>query len=61
MIQVLRYPDVVRVTGLSRKTIERRLQAGNFPKPIQLGTARAVGFRSDELEAWIKNQPRAGS
>ena len=58
MIQVLRYPDVVRVTGLSRKTIERRLHAGNFPVPIRLGT-RAVGFLSDEVEAWLRDQPRA--
>ena len=57
MLRILRYPDVARVTGLSRKTIERRLHAGNFPVPIRLGT-RAVGFLSDEVEAWLRDQPR---
>ena len=59
-IHILRYPKVTRVTGLSRKTIERRLQAGQFPTPVRLGS-RAVGFRSDEVEAWIKDRPRADS
>lgn len=58
MVRILRYPEVQAVTGLSRKSIERRLRAGTFPKPVKLG-ARAVGFRSDEVEAWIKNRPRA--
>ena len=55
--RILRYPDVQRVTGLSRKTIERRLETGNFPVPVKLGS-RAVGFLSDEVEAWIRDQPR---
>ena len=57
MTRILRYPEVMRVTGLSRKTIERRLKADCFPVPVRLG-ARAVGFRSDEVETWIKAQPR---
>ena len=56
--RILRYPDVQRVTGLNRKTIERRVKADRFPVPVRLG-ARAVGFRSDEIEAWIKARPRA--
>ncbi|MYA44637.1 MAG: AlpA family phage regulatory protein [Gemmatimonadetes bacterium] len=58
MLKVLRYPEVQAVTGLSRKSIERRINAGTFPRPVRLG-ARAVGFRSDEIEAWIKARPRA--
>lgn len=56
--RILRYPEVCRTTGLSRKTVERRIAAGDFAVPIKLGP-RAVGFRSDEIEAWIKAQPRA--
>lgn len=58
MLQILRYPDAVRVTGLSRKSIERRIRAGTFPRPVKLGT-RAVGFRSDHIEAWIRERPEA--
>ncbi len=46
------------MTGLSRKTVERRLAAGDFPVPVRLGK-RAVGFLSDEVQAWLKSQPRA--
>ena len=56
--RILRYPDVQRMTGLSRKTVERRLAAGDFPVPVRLGK-RAVGFLSDEVQAWLKSQPRA--
>ena len=56
--RILRYPDVERVTGLSRKTLERRLAAGDFPVPVRLGR-RAVGFLSHEVQEWLKSQPRA--
>ena len=58
--RVLRYPDVQRMTGLSRKTVERRLKAGDFPVPVRLGR-RAVGFLADEVERWIRERPRADS
>ena len=58
--RILRYPDVARITGLSRKTVERRIAAGEFPTPVRLGQgARAVGFRSDEVQEWIRSRPRA--
>ena len=59
-IRILRYPQVIEISGLSRRSIERRINDGVFPVPVQLG-ARAVGFRSDEIEEWIKAQPRARS
>ena len=61
MKRVLRYPEVVQVTGLSRKSIERRLRAGTFPRPVKLGGTRAVGFLSEEVAAWIDALPRVGA
>jgi predicted DNA-binding transcriptional regulator AlpA len=40
---VLRLPDVIAKTGLSRTTIYNRISLNEFPKPIKLGP-RAVGL-----------------
>jgi len=53
---VLRLPSVKSVTGLSRSTIYRRISQGLFPKPISLGSSRAVGWLSSDIQSWIDNQ-----
>ena len=58
--QILRCPDVVRLTGLSKATLYREVKAGQFPAPLQIGP-RAVGWRRDEIEGWIKSRERAKS
>ena len=60
-IRILRYREVLQLTSVSRSTIERWGREGTFPKPIKLGDGprAAVGFLSDEIEAWIENRPRA--
>jgi len=37
-----RWPEVVRRTGLSVTTIQRRMRAGQFPKPISIDHAAAA-------------------
>ncbi len=51
-ITVLRLPIVMARTGLSRSTIYAKVANSTFPEPINLG-ARAVGWISDEVEAWL--------
>ena len=53
--RILRLPQVQARTGLSRSTICRRLAAGSFPKPVQLG-ARATGWIEEVVDAWIREQ-----
>jgi prophage regulatory protein len=48
---ILRFSDVVKATGLSRATIYRRIEAGDFPKPGKI-TERSVGWRASVIEAW---------
>ena len=62
-IRILRYREVLQLTGVSRKTIERWFQSGRFPKPIKLGRGPkgAVGFLESEVDAWIEARPRAES
>lgn len=53
--QFLRLPQVRDMVGLSRSEIYRRVSIGDFPKPVPLG-ARAVGWVSGEVQAWVKQQ-----
>ena len=51
-ITVVRLPIVMARTGLSKSTIYAKVASDDFPEPINLG-ARAVGWISDEVEAWL--------
>ena len=50
--RILRLPEVMARTGLSRTTIYRWRRAGLFPQAVPLGT-RCVGFIESEIEAWL--------
>ena len=52
LMRVLRLPEVSNATGLSRSTIFRLMQAGDFPPSIKL-TSRTVGWHSTDIESWI--------
>jgi prophage regulatory protein len=52
---VLRLPDVISQTGLSRSAIYARISEGLFPKSINLG-GRAVGWLASDIQAWIKSR-----
>ena len=47
---ILRLPDVISRTGLSRSTIHTRVSMELWPKLVDLA-ARAVGWAVDEIEA----------
>lgn len=51
-MRILRLPEVSWATGLSRSTIYRLVRSGTFPQSVAL-TARTIGWRIDEVEAWI--------
>lgn len=50
---VLRLPEVLARTGLSRSTIYVRLEQGRFSRPVSLG-ARAVGWIEAEVDEWMR-------
>ena len=58
---ILRTAEVLELLGLSRTTIWRRVQAGDFPAPIRLGPpgSRAIGWRSEEVEEWVRSRSAA--
>lgn len=55
--RILRRRQVEALTGLSRSTIYRRMQAGTFPPAIPLG-GRLVGWRATDINAFLVNPSR---
>ena len=51
-MHILRLPEVSQATGLSRSTIYRLVQTGNFPPPLKL-TTRTIGWYSTDIDTWI--------
>lgn len=53
--RMMRMPEVMALTGLSRTTIWRRLRDGSFPPAVRLGgeRTRAVGWREQDIYDWI--------
>jgi prophage regulatory protein len=50
--QVLRLPDVERLTGRKRSSVYEDIAAGRLPKQIKLGP-RAVGWLRSDIETWL--------
>ncbi|MDR1890027.1 MAG: AlpA family transcriptional regulator [Zoogloeaceae bacterium] len=61
--RIVRIKELSRMIGLSRVSIYNRLNPQRtsydpaFPRPVRLGP-RSVGFRADEIEAWLAGLPR---
>tara|TARA_R110001599_G_scaffold345679_1_gene570306 strand:- start:6869 stop:7063 length:195 start_codon:yes stop_codon:yes gene_type:complete len=49
----LRLKDVIKSTSLSRSTIYRSIDKGEFPQPIRLTKGRVVWLEKDILE-WLR-------
>lgn len=54
--RILRFQEVIDLTGLSRSTIQRKEQAGLFPKRKQLGL-NSVGWLESDIQQWLENLP----
>ena len=50
--KVLRLPQVIEITGLSRSTIYLRIANDEFPKAVSLG-GRAVGWFERDIQDWL--------
>lgn len=50
--KLLRRTDVESLTGLSRTSIYRMMERGEFPRPVRIGP-RAVAWREHELSEWM--------
>ena len=55
---ILRLPDVIKRTGLSKSTIYLYIEHGKFPAQIRLGS-RSVGWIEAQIDGWINQQIKA--
>lgn len=53
--RVLRLPDVMAITGLSRTTVYRLSGEGLFPQSIPLGK-RSVGWLASDINSWLQSR-----
>jgi prophage regulatory protein len=53
--KILRLPQVVETSGLSKASIYRLEQAGDFPKRVCLSPG-AVGWEQSKVQEWIKTR-----
>ena len=57
--QIIRKPELRKMTGLSDSSIWRREQEGTFPLRRSLG-GRAVGWFYDEVLTWLDGRESKG-
>ena len=50
--RIMRMVEVIKITGSGRASIYNFMAEGTFPKSRKLGL-RAVGWNSQEVQAWI--------
>ena len=58
MNRLMRRPEVESITGLSRASIYAKMQKGQFPTPVRLGS-NSVAWRAADIAAWIESLPPA--
>jgi prophage regulatory protein len=52
---IIRLPQAIQKTGLSRSTIYSLISRGEFPQKIQLST-RSIGFLESEINDWVTSK-----
>ena len=61
MIELWREPRVVQAVGLGRSTVWSLVKKREFPAPVPIHDGgRAIGWPSNEVQAWIENRIAAG-
>ncbi len=59
-IQIIRLPDVIAMTGMSRASIYNMVKRGDFPQHVKIGP-KASGWVVAEVQEWIAAKVRARS
>ena len=57
MPKVMNMAETQEYTTLSRATINRHRQIGDFPKAVRI-TGTRIGFVISEVEDWLASRPR---
>jgi prophage regulatory protein len=51
--QLIPLPEVVKITGISKSEVFRRLKENRFPIPARLGTGRCTRWARSEIVDWV--------
>ena len=51
--RLMRWPEVERLTGISRATLTNMAARGDFPRPVQVST-HITAFLSHEVFEWLE-------
>ena len=54
-LQILRLPQVCKITGLGRSMIYQLEAEGRFPRRVRIGL-RAVGWVGTEVQGWLEGR-----
>ena len=57
---IMRLHHVEKTIGVSKSTIYSKMAKGEFPLPVQL-SERAVGWRSQDIAAWLAGREAVSS
>jgi predicted DNA-binding transcriptional regulator AlpA len=64
MLKVLSQAEVCAALDIDPSTLWSFYKCGHFPAPIELGIPGGIrtkiGWREDEVDAWIESRPRCG-
>ena len=50
--KILRLPDVIAYTGISRSSIYLYMERGSFPRQVKI-SERSVGWVYSEIQDWV--------
>ncbi|MFY0403414.1 helix-turn-helix transcriptional regulator [Pantoea dispersa] len=56
-IRIIKVPEVIERCALSRATLYRLLERGEFPRQVRLST-RSIGFYEHEVNQWLAERIR---
>lgn len=55
MVNVIKLPEVLQITKVSKSKWYGEIKKGNAPKPIKLGD-RAVAWVMDDVTGWLEQR-----
>ncbi len=55
---IIKLPEVLALTKISKSTLYRFMESGDFPRPIRLGK-RARAWRKTDIEEWLETREEA--
>ena len=54
--RLLRIPEVLEKCAIGKNSLEERIAAGSFPRPVWIGP-KSRRWKLSEIQAWIKSRP----